>query len=109
MNKTSKYCPPKTGVFAALMAESSTTITAADTYESIAGSFSNTPMYNFSLISGPAIQCDCNIKKYYEIDWHATIVGDSNGMTVHIGIKKNGTLVDSSVMCTYLKTADEAQ
>ena len=96
------------GVFAALITETSTTITTANTYYPISGSFANSPLANFCLVSDPAIQYD-DIHKWFEIDWHATAYADANNTTVHIGIRKNNQLLESSIMGTFLKTADEAQ
>ena len=99
------------GVFASLSASANTTVTTADTYYPIAGTFTNSPMENFAAgtVHTPSIKYIGTETKYFEIDWHATASPDSTGMTVHFGIKKNGTLIDSSVMGTFLKSGGEAQ
>lgn len=99
----------KAGVFANLGTPTNTTITVADTYYPIAGTFTNDPIEDFTAVATPAIRYDGEKVQHFEIDWHAAIKGDSNGITVHVGIKKNGTLVDSSVMGTLLKFLGEEQ
>ena len=99
----------KRGVFATITSEAETTVTTAGTYYPIAGTFSNNPMEEFQLTADPAVQYTGGATIFFEIDWHATVFADDSGRTVHFGIKKNGTLVDSSVMGTFLKTFDEAQ
>ncbi len=98
----------KSGVFAYLTASTNTTVTTADTYYPIAGSFTNSPMEDFSFDTDH-LEYDGNKTQYFEIDWHASISGDANGITCDIGVKINTTVVTSSVMGTYLKTSGEVQ
>lgn len=97
------------GVFAALSAEEETTITEGGTYQPLMGTYTNTPIVGFEVVATPGIKYTGTETKYFEIDWCAACSGDSNSMTVHYAIKKNGTLVDASVMGTFLKTADQVQ
>ena len=95
--------------FAYLTGATTTTITTGGTYVPIGGTFSNDPSESFIGVADPALQYKNHRKMWFEIDWHATISPNSNGMTVHIGAKKNGTMVAPSIMGTYLKTANECQ
>ena len=100
------------GVFAALDVSGGavdTTITVASTFYPILGTFSNSPSVGFTGVATPAIRYDGTATTYFEIDYHATLAGDSNGITAKIGVKKNGSLDDNSVMATYLKTSGEVQ
>ena len=95
----------KVGVFASLSAPTDTTITVADTYYPIAGTFSNDPLEGFvgATAYPPGIKYNESMTQYFEIDWHATVIPDSNTTTVHFAIKKNGVLVTSSIMGSLLK------
>jgi len=103
----------KIGVFASIAPESGTvtTITVAGTYYPIEGTFTNSPVEGFSggTVYAPSIKYDGALTQYFEIDWHATVISDSNGATIHVGIKKNGTLLTASIMGTYMKFAGEVQ
>ena len=96
----------RSGVFAYLTSPSNTTCTLADTWYPIAGAFTNNPMLDFSFVTDH-IEYDGTLKQYFEIDWHATIEGDSNGITAHIGIYLNSSIVASSVMGVFLKYSGE--
>jgi len=61
---------------------------------------------NFTTVADPAIRYDGTLTQWFEIDWHASLSCNSNGRTVSVGIKKNGTIVPSP-MSTFLKTANE--
>lgn len=98
----------KRGVFAYLTAPADTEVTLAGTYYPIEGTFTNDPFENFSVGSG-GIQYDGRIEKTFEIDWHATLYGDSPGITVSAGIRIDGVIATASLMTTYLKTNGEAQ
>lgn len=109
--RTSYSNRPKVGVFAALTAEANTTVTTAGTFVAISGTFSNTPLEGFSFTADPAIKLE-NGSGFYKVEWAASAKGDSNGIQVHIGIAKNGetlTTASPSVMCSFLKTANESQ
>ena len=99
----------KSGVFAYLASPANTTITTAGTYYPIAGTFTNAPIEDFTAVATPAIRYDGAKTQYFEIDWHASGYGDSNGQTIHIGIKKNGVLCTGGVMGTFLKFLGEEQ
>jgi len=95
---------PKSGVFAYLTSHDTiTTITLADTWYFINGTFGNIPIEKFSFNSDPSIVYDGDKVEYFEIDWHSTMSSNKNTNTVHCGIKKNGIIVDSSIMGTFLK------
>ncbi len=91
------------GVFAALNAKTATIIEASDTYYPINGTFSNTPMVGFDVVADPAIEFTADDTLYFEIDWHAVWAAPSNGTTATFAIKKNGTIIDSSVMSSFAK------
>jgi len=97
------------GIFAYLQAPASTTVVTAGTYYPINGTFGNDPIESFSLVADPAIQYDGDHGHYFEIDAHANVKGDSNGMTITASIKKNGTLFTPMNTPAYLKTANEPQ
>jgi hypothetical protein len=96
-------------VFAYLAAQADTTVITGSTYYPIVGTFTNDPMDGFTTVADPAIKRTGTGVRQYEIDWHATLSADDNGRTVRCAIKKSGVLVDSSIMGTYLKIADEQQ
>jgi hypothetical protein len=100
----------KIGVFASLDTTANTTVT---TYYPIQGTFTNNPMDNFSVTADPAIQYDNEEGLQCEVDWHAEIQGDANGINVHVGLMINTgggfAIVTESLMGTYLKTANEPQ
>lgn len=95
------------GVYAALTSAYDTTVTTAGTYYPIEGTFSNTPINNFSLIAGPAIQYDNNETHFFEVDWHASVSTPSNGVTVTCAIKKTGELVTDSKMPAFCKNLNQ--
>lgn len=101
----------KCGVFASLDSPNNTIVTTAGTYYPIEGIFTNSPIEEF----GPATTYTPGIKytgtktQYFEIDWHAVGSGDSAGITVYLGIKKNGILCTHGVMGTFLKFIGEKQ
>lgn len=97
----------KTGVSAYLPTTADTTITTAGTYYPIEGSFTNDVIENFTLVATPAIRYDGTLTQCMEVDWHASLSADTANTTVHLGIKKNGTLVDASLMAQFLKNADQ--
>jgi len=109
--RTSYKSSPDIGVYAALSASTDTTITTGETFYAMAGTFTNTPMSGFELIAGPYIQLTGR-SGYYEIDWHASVSGDSNSMEVHIGMAKNDetlTIAGEGTVGTFLKTSGEVQ
>ena len=95
------------GVFAALTASADTTITTGGTYYPILGTFSNDPISGFELVVDPAIQYKGTNTHYFEIDYHASVKATGNNRSISLGIKKNGVLVDASVMKGYAKTLAE--
>lgn len=98
----------KCGAFASLLTHGvDTSITNNGVYVPIEGSFSNNPMHEFSLQVDPAIQYDGTLTQYFEIDWYATVAANINSTTLHFGVKKNGVLIDSSVMGIFCKTSGE--
>lgn len=107
LNGVKVTAPTAYGAFAALSEQANTTITDAGTYYPILGTFTNSPVVGFQGVADPAIQYTAAPTRYFEIDWHATLSADDGLRTVHCGVNKNGTFVDSSRMGAYLKTADE--
>lgn len=99
----------KVGIFAALEAPADTTITVAGTYYPINGTFSNDPLKGFGAATThtPGIKYEEKLTQHFEIDWHATLTADAATTTVHFGIKKNGTLIDSSLMAQMCKNAGQ--
>ncbi len=87
--------------FAYLTGAAGTTCTTAGTWYPISGTFGNDPMDNFTGVATPAIRYDGLETQYFEIDWHGSFTVAPTGATVDIGIKKNGTIIDSSVMESY--------
>lgn len=100
----------KCGVSAYLDTPAATTIITAGTYYPIAGTFTNSPIEQFTsgTVYAPSIKYTGSYTQYFEIDWHATVTANNASTTVSIGVKKNGTLVAGSVMSNMLKTAAES-
>jgi len=96
----------KSGVFATLDAEEDTTITTADTWYPIQGTFTNSPMEDF-IFDTDHITYTGTLTQHFKIDWHASITGDNNNITASVTIKKNSTVMTACKMCTYLKTSGE--
>ena len=79
----------KVGVFAYIDSETgeNTTCTLADTWYPISGTFVNSPIEGFTLVSGdPSLQWDGAETAYFEIDWHVSMSCDNSNSTVHLGI-----------------------
>ena len=57
------------GVAANLTAQTSVTVTNANTYYPIGGTFTNDPIRGFSTVADPAIQYDGSADTWFEIDW----------------------------------------
>ena len=97
------------GVFAYLGTATTTTCALADTWYPITGTFTNPVLEDFSsaTVVTPGIKYDGEKTQYFEVDYHAMISADENSTTVHLGVKKNGTIVAGSVMGSYSKEDDE--
>ncbi len=96
------------GVGAYLTAAANTTCTDADTFYAISGTFENDPLKGFTL--GASAIVYSGRTRYFEIDWHATIEGDSNSIVAHIGAAIAGetlTIASAFVMGVFLKTSSE--
>lgn len=95
----------KIGIFASLDASADTTVTTAGTYYPIAGTFNNDPVEGFAAatVHTPGIKYTESLTQYFEIDWHASFSADGAGTTVMFGVKKNGSLIASSVMGQFCK------
>ena len=87
----------KCGVHGFLNAPADTTVTTANTYYPIQGTFTNSPIEDFSLATDK-IQYDGTKTQYFEVDWHATIKGDSASITAKLGVKKNDTVCTGSII-----------
>lgn len=86
-----------------------TTITTANTFVPILGTFTNTVMKGFELDTDK-IKYLYDTTRYFEIDWSATVASEDAHRTAHIGVAKTGatlSVTGASVMGTYFNTADE--
>jgi len=101
----------KAGVLAYLSSSTATTITTGDTYYPISGTFTNNPIENFAAGTTytPSIKYTGEATRYFKIDWHASLKGNSDSITTSVGVKLNNVLVSSSVMGTLIKTTGEPQ
>ena len=99
----------KTGVFAYLDTTEVDTVDTANVYQPIGGTFINSPLQNFSVLATPSIRYDGATTHYFMINYNTTSSANANGTTFRLAVKKNGTILDGSIMSTYLKTANEAQ
>jgi hypothetical protein len=107
-NFTELYDFVSHGLFGYLTAPANTTVVDNALYYPIAGTFGNTPTNGFSFVATPAIKYDVDDTHYFEIHCHATLSCNKASRTVLCGIKKNGVLVQSSVMSQFLRYADES-
>lgn len=104
--------PAQYGVAGVLSAEDSTTVTIGGTYYAINGTFTNDPIQSFTYVSGPppGLRYDGAETRYFEVDWSATVSGDSNRITCFIGVGVNGTSPEiTNPMEHFLRTAGEPQ
>jgi hypothetical protein len=93
------------GVFAYLPSRDTTTCTTADTWYFIQGAFANPIAEGFAV--GPTgIISTLPDTVFAEIDWHATILVDPAGATVHAGIGLNDSVYVSSIMGTFASTIE---
>lgn len=101
----------KAGVSAYLPSSTATTITIGGTYYPINGTFTNNPIENFATGTTytPSIKYTGEATKYFKIDWHASLKGNSDSITASVGVKLNNVLASSSVMGTLIKTTGEPQ
>ncbi len=99
------------GVFAYLSIGTNTTCTLADTWYPVSGTFTNPVLEDFAAatVITPGIKYTGAKTQYFEIDIHATISADDNGIITKIGIKKNGVIENGSIMATFLRTLDRFQ
>lgn len=97
----------KCGVYAYLSAPADTTVTTSGTYDTINGSFTNSPMENFSLVLSPiiGIRYDGTLTQHFEIDWYSTLTSSTNNCIVSCAIWKNGDLISGSIMSQTIKLA----
>lgn len=95
----------KSGVYAYLATGTATTIASGSygTWYPIAGPFVNNPFEDFT-IAADQIAFDGTRGFWFEIDWHASVDMDAGNNIIQIGISKNGTVLQSSVMRTYVAT-----
>ena len=99
----------KSGVHAYLGTPTNSTITTANTYQAISGTFTNSPIENFSAATTntPGIKYDGSKTQHFEIDWHTTIKASGNNTTVHFSIYKNGSIDTGSIMGTFCKNLNQ--
>jgi len=95
------------GVHAYLTASATTTITTADTFQFIVGTFDNNPIEGFHIGVNGIV---CDVSDWYEIGWNAAFGCNPGNRTVHMGVAINDeviTLISPSVMGEYIKTLNE--
>lgn len=109
-NLTEVYSYLNVGLFAALKSTETTVVATPNEYTYIVGTFSNSPAVGFTGITDPepAIKYTGTQTMYFEISAHATLKSPTGNATIYAGIKKNGTLIDESVMALFAKTRGEA-
>ena len=97
------------GLFAALTEATRTEIYEVGTYVYINGIFSNSPNVGFEFVSDPepAIKYTGDTPFYFKIDASATVSSNKNSTELRCAIKKNGTLVNESIMTAFLKNNGE--
>ena len=91
------------GVFASLDTLDSTAIATAGTYYPIEGDFTNSPMVGFG-VGTSSINYTGTETRSFEIDWHSTVHKLTGNSTILIGLKKNTTVDDRSIMGTLVTT-----
>jgi len=98
------------GVAAHLSTASDTVVALGfeDTFLPIAGAFTNSPMVGFDVTETPSLQYKMPTPFYFEIDLHSSFSSDLANTTVNIGIKKNGAIVDQSIIQGFLKNIGQA-
>lgn len=96
----------KVGLFTYVSTPTAVTVTTAGTYYSYSANFVREILENIS-ISGEDVQYDGAVTQHFKVDWYITCSGDSNGITVGVGVRKNGTPSTISVMSAFMKTAGE--
>jgi hypothetical protein len=104
--------PDPVGVFAYASTVDTVVVTTGGTYYQLENIFTNGPMEGFTLEVGPpvGIHYDDAATRWFQIAWSTSVSGDANGMTVYCGVAINGTTPEvSSLMGTYLKTANEVE
>lgn len=100
----------KAGAFAYLDTITTTTITTANVYQAVNGTFVNGVLEGFEIsVNDSSIVYTGETTARFEIIIACEVEGDSNGMVVSIGIKINGVLQAESGMSTFLKTLNEPQ
>lgn len=100
----------KFGVFAYLTAQADTTITTAETWYPIEGTFSNSPFENFvaATVNPPGIKYNHNITQYFIVAGQLTFSSSAlTSPTVTVTLKKNGSIVPACEMSLYTKNANQ--
>lgn len=90
----------KTGVFAYLSAPDNTTITTGGTYYPVEGTFTNSPVEEFSAgtVYTPSIKYNGTLKRYFEVDWHVQVQCNSFNADVGVAVKINDVLCERGEM-----------
>jgi hypothetical protein len=97
----------RVGVFAYINGPADTIVLNKTVYQPIEGSFTNVFAEDFILVADPAIEYNGDLTQYFEIHWYCSLSTGSNGITPHIGIKKNTSVITGSEMCTFCKQSGE--
>lgn len=96
---------PKIGVYSVLSATDDTTCTTADTYYTIEGTLTNSPMNNFEFDTDK-LKYKGVATLYFEVDYHASVTMSTGAALINMGIKKTGVLEDSSVITSDVDTTN---
>lgn len=99
----------KIGVFGYLSQGKTVTITTANEYQFIEGTFYNDVLQGFTadLIEGqPYIVYNEPITQYYQIDWHASLKSQQMHSLISIGIRKNSDVLIPSIMTVEISNSN---
>lgn len=99
----------KSGVFGYLVEPGEIIISETDIYQSLLLNLTLNPIEDFELTSSTKIKYIGNKTQHFEVLFHASLYGDTNGIAVHIADKKNGAIIIGSEMGTFLKFTGEEQ
>ena len=94
----------KIGVFGYISTPLPTTISASDTYYTLAGTFTNTILSNFT-VSETGIKYTGTEDIVVETEWSGSFTSDTNNTTFSIALMKNGVLESCSTQTLKLDNA----
>jgi hypothetical protein len=100
----------KYGLFGYLPAPVDTTITTAETYTPVLGTFTLSVIEGFGLatVNPPGTKYLGNRDKHFKLDWYCSVSANVASTTVRVGVKKNTVLIPGSVTSSFCKNADDA-